>query len=128
MNSFIWGSKVVIIVSTELRAFSATLAKIDFPGIASFIHPKSPEPLLGRSLRGSRISFTFADVGLSRTQISKADVPAAIFCCVSFSVMGEIGRRIGRFKPWEKKEQNEKQFAWHISYKHTFINTLNICN
>lgn len=43
INSFIWGSKVVITESTELLAFSATLARIPLPGI----QPNRPPLLMG---------------------------------------------------------------------------------
>lgn len=104
MNSFICGSRVVIMVSTELLAFSATFARIDFPGMASFIHPKSPdEPLTGSSaVFSSRTSLAPAVVGLSNTAISRAEDAAASTCWFSLSNIGEIGSNIGTVEPCRK--------------------------
>lgn len=106
MNSFICGSSVVIMVSTELLAFSATFARIDLPGIASFIHPNSPEPtLVGSSVVASWTSFT-CTVGLSKTAVSRVEIPTAGFWRDSLSEIGDIGRRIGRFlEPYNKRRK-----------------------
>lgn len=44
INSLICGSNVVIIVSTEFFAFSATLCKIPPDETAPFTHPINPDP------------------------------------------------------------------------------------
>lgn len=96
INSFIWGSKVVIMVSTELLAFSATFARIPLPGI----QPKRPPALGGfpSSLAHSSVLLGITGlvvvVGLSSTAISNADAPLNIGG--SFSTSGDRGRRTGR--------------------------------
>ena len=92
--SFICGSRVVIIVSIELLAFSATLARTPFPGRASFIQ-LNMLLLLVALLASSPSSLVLVGyVGLPGAAISNTEGSA---CHNSVSATFAAGRTIGRF-------------------------------